>query len=153
MEKIFDIPDSSAPPDPLALERKIAIVLDPKLPRGATDNRAAVLATGLAARHPEILGPDLSTADGETIPGFTKVPIVVLAGRLDQPLGELVARARAAECTVLVFLARAQGMRSYEAYRESVAQSCYNELDVDAVVIFGEKKKVNRLVGSLPALR
>jgi hypothetical protein len=138
--------------DQLVQTHRIALVLHPDLDRGATGNRCAVLATGLAAHHPEIIGADLITKDGLTLPGFTKVPIAVLAGK-DEPLHELASRARALGCTTLVFLSRAQGMRSYNAYAESVAQSASSELDVDAVAVFGPRKAVNSLVGALPCLR
>jgi hypothetical protein len=140
------------PVDELALTHRIALVVNPSLDRGAAGNRCAVLATGLAARHPEIIGPDLVTADGVPLPGFTKVPMAVLVGK-SEPLGELARRARELGCTTLVFLARAQGTRSYEAYRESVAQTQASNLDVDAFAIFGPKKAVNSVVGALPCLR
>ncbi len=141
-----------APVEELALTHRIALVIDPSLDRGAAGNRCAVLATGLAAVRPEIIGRDLTTADGVTLPGFTKVPMAVLVGK-GQPLREMAKRARDMGCTTLVFLARAQGMRSYEAYCESVAQTRADELDVDAFAIFGTKKAVNSVVGELPCLR
>ena len=57
---------------------KIAIVVDPAIATGAIANRCAVLATGLAAHRPEIIGGDLGTADGRNLLGFTQVPISVL---------------------------------------------------------------------------
>lgn len=138
--------------DELAMTHRIAVVLDQSLDRGAAGNRCAVLSTGLAARHPEIIGSDLVTADGVPLPGFTKVPMAVLMGK-DQPLLELANRARGLGCTTLVFLARAQGMRSYDAYRDSVAQTQAADLDVDAFAIFGPKKAVNSVIGALPCLR
>lgn len=50
----------------------------PHLGKGESANRAAVLSTGLAARHPEIIGGSLVTKDGIDLLGFTKVPIIVL---------------------------------------------------------------------------
>jgi hypothetical protein len=139
-------------PDALAVTHRIALIVDQSLDRGAVGNRCAVLSTGLAARHPEIIGSDLLTSDGVRLPGFTKVPMAVLVGR-DQPLREMAKRARASGCTTLVFLSRAQGMRSYDAYKNSVAQTDEENLDVDAVAIFGPKKAVNSIVGALPCLR
>jgi hypothetical protein len=144
--------DSNTSVDQLAQTHRIALVLDQALDRGAVGNRCAVLATGLAARHPEIIGADLTTADGLPLPGFTKVPMSVLVGK-GQPLSEMASRARERGCTTLIFLSRAQGMRSYEAYRESVAQTQTADLDVDAFAIFGPKKAVNSIVGALPCLR
>lgn len=138
--------------DELAATHRVAFVLAPTLDRGATGNRCAVLATGLAARHPEIVGADLVTADDVPLPGFTKVPIVILAAK-EEPLCDMAERARNLGCTTLVFLARAQGMRSYAAYADSVANTPAEELDVDAMAIFGTKKLVNSIVGALPCLR
>jgi hypothetical protein len=145
------LPATTLAVDDLATTHRIAFVLDSTLDRGAAGNRCAVLATGLAARHPEIVGGDLVTADDVRLAGFTKVPIVVLLAK-DSP--RVVAeKARALGCTTLVFLTRAQGMRSYAAYAESVARTTAGDLDVDAVAIFGPKKSVNSLVGALPCLR
>jgi hypothetical protein len=107
----------------------------------------------LAARHPEIIGPALTTADGQELLGFTKVPIAILAAKPGMILRDLAEHARAAGCTTLVFLARAQGLRSYEAYRDSVHETPSTGLDVDAVLIYGPKKLVAKFVGALPALR
>ncbi|HYX30774.1 MAG TPA: DUF2000 family protein, partial [Pyrinomonadaceae bacterium] len=105
--------DAQATVDQLAQTHRIALVLDPSLDRGAVGNRCAVLSTGLASRHPEIIGEDLITADHLSLPGFTKVPMAVLMTK-EQSLREIANRARERNCTTLVFLARAQGMRSYE---------------------------------------
>jgi len=138
--------------DDLAITHRIAFVLNPSLERGASSNRCAVLATGLAARHPEIIGWDLTTSDGVELAGFTKVPAAVLTVK-DQSLRDLAKRAKDLGCTVLVFLARAQGMRSYSAYATSVSGSAWADLDVDAFAIFGPKKAVNSVAGALPCLR
>lgn len=138
--------------DDLAVTHRIAFVLNPSLDRGASSNRCAVLATGLAARHPEILGWDLTTLDGVQLAGFTKVPAAVLTVK-DQTLRDLAKRAQDLGCTVLVFLSRAQGMRSYSAYASSVSGSEWAELDVDAFAVYGPKKAVNSVAGALPCLR
>lgn len=154
MESVAEVSLATiAATDALAQNNKIAIVLDPAVPRGGTDNRAAVLATGLAVKHPEIIGAPLVTADGVEILGFTKVPISVLAAKSETNLRELEAQAKQLGCTTLVFLSRAAGARNYDAYRESVAETTADSLDVDAVLIYGPKKLVNKVAGSLPTLR
>jgi hypothetical protein len=145
------VPD--AIPETPSGEIKIALVLDPTLGPGQVANRGAVLATGLAARHPEILGPDPVTENGQDLVGFTKVPIVVLKARRGEDLIELDRKARELSCTSVVFLARAQGLRSYDAYLESISRSDSLELDIDSCMILGPKKAVNKLTGNLPALR
>ena len=109
--------------DVLAQENKIAMVVTPDLGKGQVANRTAVLATGLAAHHPEIIGANLVTADGLNLLGFTKVPIVVLVAKDSASIPNLFAKCREQECTTLIYLSRAQGMRSYAEYTRSVAAS------------------------------
>ena len=48
---------------------KIIIVIDSSLGIGLSANRAAVLATGLAAHVPNMIGDNLMTLDGKTLQG------------------------------------------------------------------------------------
>lgn len=139
--------------DPLARDNRIAIVLDPDLNTGQMANRAAVLATGLAAHHPEIVGPDLQTADGRRLLGITKVPMAVLTARQHGDIAELTQKADRLGCTLLVYLSRAQGLRSYAAYQNSITRDRYDQLDVDALIIFGPTKKVGKVTGNLALVR
>jgi hypothetical protein len=116
-------------------------------------NRASVLATGLTPKHIEIMGDDAVTSDGTVLPGFTRVPISVLQAREAGELPELAAKARRLECTTLVYLSRAQGQRSYAEYQRSIAQTPTDELDVDAFIALGPKKKINKVAGNLPLVR
>ena len=139
--------------DPLARDNRISIVLAPDLNKGQMANRAAVLATGLAARHPEIVGPDLQTADGQTINGITKVPIAVLAVKTNKDIADLVEKAATNQSTLVVYLSRAQGLRSYEEYTDSIAKDRFDQLDVDSLILYGPKKEVARMTGNLPLVR
>lgn len=132
--------------------KKITIIMDSGLDRGLASNRAAVLATGLTNRHPEIIGSDLRTQDDHVLPGFTRVPIVLLDAN-GESLRDLARKARELGCEAFVFLARAQGMRSYSEYVSSVAGTRLDELDVDALLVYGARKAVNRVGGSLPSLK
>lgn len=139
--------------DPLARDNRIAIILAPELKPGQMANRSAVLATGLAARHPEIVGPALTTADGHRLEGITKVPMAVLAARDLADVQRLTLKANQLGCSLMVYLSRAQGLRSYEAYQASIARGRFEELDVDAVILYGPKKRVNKVTGNLSLMR
>jgi hypothetical protein len=139
--------------DPLARDNRIAIILSPELKAGQMANRAAVLATGLAARHPEIVGPKLTTADGRELQGITKVPMAVLAAEDMAHVGRLTVKADQLGCTLMVYLARAQGLRSYDAYRRSIERDRFDELDVDGVILYGPKKRVSKVTGNLALVR
>ncbi len=135
--------------DPLARDNRIAIILAPELKPGQMANRSAVL----AARHPEIVGPALTTADGHRLEGITKVPMAVLAARDLADVQRLTLKANQLGCSLMVYLSRAQGLRSYEAYQASIARDRFEELDVDAVILYGPKKRVNKVTGNLSLMR
>lgn len=132
---------------------KAVIVVADSLGRGLAANRAAVLATGLAAHVPNMIGLNLKTKDEKELLSFTQVPIPVLSSKPDTNFIELAKKSEELGCKVIIFLTRAQGMKSYEEYRLSIAQSNYSELDIDAIAIYGDPKSVTRATGNLPSLR
>lgn len=132
---------------------KIVIVVASTLGIGLAANRAACLATGLAAHVPNIIGSNIVTKDGKKILGFTQIPIPILIARPDVSLINLAEKSESVGCTTIIFLTRAQGMRSYQEYIESIKQTNYADLDIDGVAISGETKTVTKLTGNLPSLR
>jgi hypothetical protein len=95
----------------------------------------------------------LTTADGRSLQGITKVPMAVLAAEDTAHVGRLTLKADQLGCTLMVYLARAQGLRSYEAYQRSIAQDRFDELNVDAVILYGPKKSINKITGNLALVR
>ncbi|MBI3385122.1 DUF2000 family protein [Candidatus Gottesmanbacteria bacterium] len=95
----------------------------------------------------------MTTKDGIALLGFTQIPIPILAAKPDTSFFELAKRSEELDCNVIVFLSRAQGMRSYEEYRLSIAETNYADLDIDAIAIWGDSKSVTKVTGNLPALR
>lgn len=134
-------------------EQKVVIVVSASLGIGLAANRAAILATGLAMHVPNIIGKNLKTKDGIDLLGFTQIPIPILSAKSEISFFELAKKSQELGCKTIVFLTRAQGMRSYEEYIQSVAQTNYSELDIDAIAIYGDKKSVTRVTGNLPSLR
>jgi len=120
---------------------------------GGIANRCAVLSTGFAVQHSEIIGVNPITSDGIKLNGFTELPIVILSAKDEPSLKDIEEKARKLDCSTFIFLTRAEGVRSYSAYVESIANSNSYELDIDAILIYGDKKKVNKTTGSLPMLR
>jgi hypothetical protein len=53
----------------------------------------------------------------------------------------------------MVYLSRAQGLRSYAQYTESIARDRFEELDVDGLILYGSKKRVNKVTGNLALIR
>ena len=58
-----------------------------------------------------------------------------------------------ADLTVVDFSDLAQGCKTYEEFIEKMSGVPESELQYFGVAICGEKKKVNKLTGSLPLLR
>ncbi len=134
-------------------DKKIVIVISAELEKGPAANRAAVLATGLAAHVPNMIGENLTTKDGKTLLGITQIPIPILKTKPDTSLSALANKSQELGCMVIVFLSRAQGMLSYEEYKQSIAQTNYQDLDIDAIAIYGDNIAVTKITGNLPALR
>lgn len=134
-------------------EIKIVIIVEEHLEKGPAANRAAVIATGLATHVPDMIGINATTKDNKTVLGFTQIPIPILIAREDVSLVSLAERAEALGCTVIIFLTRAQGVRSYKEYIQSIKNTNYTDLDIDGVGIAGETKTVTKLTGNLPSLR
>lgn len=134
-------------------DKKIVIIISARLDKGPATNRAAVLATGLAAHVPNMIGPNLKTKDGNEILGITQIPIPILATRPDTNLLELSKKGTGLGCMVILFLSRVQGMRSYEEYIRTVAKMEYKDLDIDAIALYGDQKLITKLTGNLPSLR
>lgn len=134
-------------------DKKIVIVISENLEKGHATNRAAVLATGLTAHVPNMIGIDVTTKDGKTLLGITQIPIPILTTKPDTSLSDLVSKSQKLGCMIILFLSRVQGMTSYEEYKQSIAQTNYQDLDIDAIALYGDKISVTKITGNLPALR
>lgn len=134
-------------------DKKVVLVISALLDKGASANRAAVLATGLAAHVPNVIGQNSTTKDGKTLLSFTQMPIPILASRPETNFIDLANKAETLGCMIIVFLSRAQGMRSYEEYRQVISTLSSNELDIDAIALYGDRTTVTKLTGNLPSLR
>src|SRR6187551_1659160 len=128
------------------------IVVDAELPAGRAANAAAVLAITLGKRHPELVGDDVVDADGAVHHGLVPLGIAVLAAPRDL-LPRLRDRASVAEIDVISFPVEGQQTTDYEAFRRAIASVPTSELRFVGVCLYGPRKAVTKLVGSLPLLR
>lgn len=133
--------------------RKCVMVIDGDLPVGVAANTAAILGVTLGRQVPELVGADTVDASHRTHLGIVTVPVAMLRGGAGI-LKELRERLYGDEYGDLVtvdFSDIAQGCHVYGEYREKSA----NIMDFRylGIAIYGNKKKVNRLTGSMPLLR
>jgi len=129
--------------------------MDERLPLGAVANTAAILGITMGMKMPDVVGEDVRDAQGNAHTGIIQFPVPILRGD-----GETLKRLRArlfesafAELTVVDFSELAQSCKTYGEFIGRMAQTPETELSYIGVAICGDRKKVNKLTGSLPLLR
>jgi len=131
---------------------KCVILLAPQLPAGMAANAAAILGVTLGKLRPESVGPDVRDGDGGCHRGIIVSPIPVLSAPPRQ-LRALRERAVQEGLTAVDFSDLAQGCRTYEEFTEKLSGVPEESLTYLGLALCGERKKIDRLTGSLPLLR
>lgn len=87
--------------------------------------------------------------------GIIEFPVPILRGTTEsiKEMREKLYQPDYADLTVVDFSDLAQGCKTYEEFIEKMSGVPESELQYFGVAICGEKKKVNKLTGSLPLLR
>lgn len=134
---------------------KVAIVVDEELPPGLAANTAAVLTLTLGRRIDGLLGRDLKDADGSTHTGITTVPIPILTASAEtvKQIRNTAASDDNSELLVVDFTDRAQRTKTYDDYARLLEAAGDDDLGYLGVALYGPRKPVQRLTGSLPLLR
>lgn len=134
--------------------KKCVVVLDASLPVGELANTAVILGITLGKYLPEIVGEDVYDADGKRHAGIIKFPVPVLRAEHEQ-LAVLRRQAAGygADVVAVDFSTLAQGCETYEEYIHAMGETGSDALGYIGLALYGEKKRVNRLTGSLPLLR
>lgn len=134
---------------------KCVMVINSELPLGLIANTAAVLALTLGKRIEGIIGPDVFDGSGTCHIGITTTPIPILKsnGEGIKELRDKVASKDFSDLLVVDFSDAAQTTTTYEDYTEKILGCTVNDLEYLGVAIYGDRKKVNKLTGSMPLLR
>lgn len=134
---------------------KCALVIDNTLPIGLIANTAAVLALSLGQQAQDIIGPDITDGSGNIHPGITRLPVPTL-GASSEFLSALRNRLFAEkyiDVIVIAFSGTAQICKTYAEYGERLACVSSDQLTYLGLGLYGPKKIINQLTGSLPLLR
>ena len=134
---------------------KCVMVIDAALPGGMAANTAAVLGVTLGQRHPELVGPPVTDGSGSVHSGIIRIPVPVLKGDAAalRALREQLAAPEYAELETVDFSDLAQSCRTYDEYLRRGARVQEDALSYRGIAVFGDRKKIARLTGSLPLLR
>ena len=134
------------------MEFKLNIIINSELPAGLAANTAAVLALSMGKAHPDLIGNDLVDAGGFTHLGITTIPIPVLSAT-NSKLIDILERVRAKDNLELVsFTKLAQSIHTYDEYSKALSKTPTELLEYSGIAIFGDKKSINSICGSLPRL-
>lgn len=134
---------------------KCVIVIDEALPAGLIANTAAVLGVSLAARVEGLTGKSLMDKDGRRHEGIINVPVPILAmtkEELKEKYDEILEKGDQ-DIIAIGFSEIAQKSLSYEDYEMKLASTEKDRISYLGLCIYGPRKKVSKLTGSLRMLR
>ena len=134
---------------------KCVMVIDSELPAGVIANTSAILGMTLGKRFPEQVGNDVTDASEKTHLGIITVPVPILKGSREmlKELRENLYKTEFNDLTVVDFSDVAQGCITYDEYISKAAEIPEKDHVYLGVAICGDRKKVNKLTGSMPLLR
>jgi hypothetical protein len=136
-------------------EKKGVLVIDSELPIGMIANTAAILGITLGYKHQCIIGEDITDASNQSHLGITNIPIPVLKGTKSL-IKELLAEVKSKynnDVTVIDFSKTAQLSTDYDDYTSKAKNLTSDEFEYLGIGIYGSKKILNKLTGSIALLR
>ena len=134
---------------------KCVMVIDGMLPIGILANTSAILGITLGKCIPGQIGADVTDASGQAHLGIISIPVTMLRGE-EKGIKELRERLYGPEFADLIvvdFSDVAQSCNQYDEYMEKAAISTAQDHRYFGIAMYGSKKKVNKLTGSMPLLR
>lgn len=134
---------------------KCVMITDETLPLGIIANTAVILGITLGRQMPEVVGTDVADQSGNMHLGIIEFPVPVLRGTKEsiKEMRERLYQPDYVDLTVVDFSDLAQSCKTYDEFIEKMGCTPESDLRYFGVAIFGAKKKVNKLTGSLPLLR
>lgn len=134
---------------------KCVMVIDEHLPLGIIANTAAIMGITLGRERPEAVGTAVYDQTGNKHLGIIEFPVPILKGDTERihALRQRLYEPEFSDLTVVDFSDLAQSCKTYEEFIQKMKTVSETELNYFGLTICGEKKKVNKLTGSLPLLR
>ena len=131
------------------------MVIDEHLPLGIIANTAAIMGITLGKKMPEVVGADVADKTGNKHLGIIEFPVPILKGNAEsiKTIRERLYEPDFSDLTAVDFSDLAQGCKTYDEFIEKMNEVSEIDLNYFGIAICGEKKKVNKLTGSMPLLR
>lgn len=134
---------------------KCVVVVDEKLSLGVIANTAVILGITMGMKMPDVVGKDVFDKNGNIHSGIIQFPVPVLKGSAEKILNlrNRLFDDEFSELAVVDFTELAQHCKTYNEYISKMARCENDELKFMGMAICGNKKKINKLTGSMPLLR
>lgn len=134
---------------------KCVIVVDKELPLGLIANTAAILGCSLGRYAEEVVGHAVTDKNNYVHKGIINTPVPILASTRNE-IKKLYATAFEKyndKIMLIDFNLTAQQCNDYSNYTEKISATASDDLDYLGICMYGNKKAINSLVGSLPTLK
>ena len=137
------------------LSEKCVIIIDESKPLGIMANIVSILSISLGKLRPDIVGDNTPDKSGNSHYGLIQVPVPVLKASEDKikELRNTLFDDNYSDVSCVDFSNVAQDCMTYEDYTNTMSNSGADDLVYMGLAIVGNKKKVNKLTGSLALLR
>jgi len=132
---------------------KIVLVVDPELPLGLIANTAAYLSFSLGQSLENMLAQDAIDRLGRVHMGTSPITMPILKADKELLKSIFEKASQNSDITIMDFTNIAQKHRVYSEYIEEIKDTPIVDLEYLGLALFGAKKAVNSLTGSLPLLR
>lgn len=136
-------------------EEKCVIVVDEGMEMGIVANVTAILAISLGKLRPDISGADTVDGENHTHYGLIQVPVPVLKAPMEKvaEIRNKLFEEGYEDVSCVDFTNVAQKCMTYTDYTETMNHATKEDLEYLGIALVGNKKKVNKLTGSLGLLR
>jgi hypothetical protein len=134
---------------------KCVMIIDSELPVGIVANTAAILGITLGKHIPDQIGEDVTDASGRSHMGIITTPVVMLRGSKAalKDLRQRLYTPEFTDMTIVDFSDVAQSCNRYSDYIAKAATTPEQDHTYFGIALYGDRKKINKLTGSMPLLR
>lgn len=134
---------------------KCVMIVNENLPRGIIANTTAALGISIASLQDVMTGKKLVDRNGRIHESITNLPIPILALPANdvKVLYDNLLELNDEDLKVIGFNDVAQNSHHYEEYEARLLQTAKDNINYLGICIYGPKKKINRLTGSMKMLR
>jgi len=134
---------------------KCVMIVNEDLPRGIIANTTAALGISIASLQDGMIGKRLMDGNGRIHESVTNVPIPILALPVNdiKTLYDNLLDLNDEGLKVIGFNDVAQKSHHYDEYEAMLSQTSKDNINYLGMCIYGPKKKINKLTGSIKMLR